>query len=139
MSEASKSVMSTKVSELVLVSKVQTCHESAPIAAVVDQLCRAEVGSIVVVENGAPVGIFTERDYLKKIACREIDKNSAISQFITRNPVCVKLSDSVGKVLIKMRMGRFRHIVVVDDSGKLVNVISIKDVLDFLSDKLSAS
>ena len=87
--------------------------------------------------NGKPEGIFTERDYLKKIACNDVDKNLPIEGFMTPNPVSVKPTTSVAKVLMKMRMGRFRHIIVTDEDGLLKSVISIKDLLDFVLDTLS--
>ena len=134
MSKTLKEIMSAKVSQLVLTSSVETCGEGVPLREVVEQIRKAGVGSIIVVKEGRPVGIFTERDYIKKIACNRIDKSTAVSKFMTPNPISVTVSEPIGKVLIMMRMGRFRHIVVVHEDGRLKNIISIKDVLDFLLD-----
>lgn len=138
MGEIHNKLMSAKVSDLVLGSAAHACAPETSVEEVVARLRRAEIGCIVVVKERVPVGVFSERDYIKKIACNKIDKRSPVSTFMTPNPVCVGVHDPISKILVKMRMGRFRHIIVTDENGLLKNVISVKDVLDHLLDAVSA-
>jgi CBS domain-containing protein len=138
MGQLAGKLTSSKISELVLTPVVHACSPGTSLAEVVAQLREAEIGCIVITKEGVPVGIFSERDYLKKIACNNVVKSRPISEFMTPNPVCVGMNDSIGRVLIKMRMGRFRHVVITNDQGLLENVVSIKDILDVLLDAMSA-
>ena len=76
------------------------------------------VGSIVVMEGGRPVGIFTERDFLKKIAPLDQDlRYEPISKFMTPNPKSLPLDAPISKAMIFMRLGRFRHILLQKKTG----------------------
>ena len=130
-----KTVMDKRVRELVLINEVKTLWPDSPISSATEIFRKHKVGSIVIVENGRPVGIFTERDYVTKIAGQQYDDEvETIESFMTPHPQSVTLDDPIGKVLLKMRMGKFRHMIVVDNDGNLKNIISIKDVMDFLLD-----
>ncbi|AAK42712.1 CBS domain-containing protein [Saccharolobus solfataricus] len=97
------------------------------------------IGSVVIVnEKDYPVGIFTERDVLRAVACGK-DLNDKVENLGTFGKlVTVKSNSSIGEIAEKMVKNNIRHIVVVDDEGKLIGVVSIKDivnekhVLDFL-------
>jgi signal-transduction protein with cAMP-binding, CBS, and nucleotidyltransferase domain len=137
MGQMPEKLTSSKISELVLTPVAHACSPGTSLRRVVEHLREAEIGCIVIAKEGVPVGIFSERDYIKKIACNDVDKNRPICEFMTPNPVCVGIHDSIGRVLIKMRMGRFRHVVITNDQGLLENVVSVKDILDHLLDAMS--
>ena len=126
-------VLDVLVSEMVAPTEIFTCQPNTPIFHILRKFKENNFGSVVVVEGGKPVGIFTERDYVKKVAGQEaLFANSPVSEFMTENPVCVTLEDQLRLVLIEMQLGGFRHVVVVDSHQYPVNVISVKDVLDHL-------
>ncbi|MCH4815936.1 MAG: CBS domain-containing protein [Saccharolobus sp.] len=97
------------------------------------------IGSVVIVdEKGYPVGIFTERDVLRAVACGK-NLNDNIENLGTFGKlITVKPNSPIGEIAEKMVKNNIRHVVVVDEEGKLVGVVSIKDivnekhVLDFL-------
>jgi CBS domain-containing protein len=91
------------------------------------------VGAILVIDDaGKLVGIFSERDLLKKIAGTVADYRSLpIQQFMTPRPDSVSATDTLNFVLQKMDAGGYRHVPVVEN-GKPVSLISARDMLRFL-------
>jgi CBS domain-containing protein len=127
--------LGAKISDLKLSKSTTTCSPTSSLGEVIKILKKSKGGSIIIVENQKPVGIFTERDYLLQVAGEESTKlQTPISKFMTKNPKSVLLDSDVREALGLMRVGNFRHLVVVDEKQHLVSVLSIKDVLYFLVD-----
>ncbi len=134
-------ILHQSVSELVLSETAGVCAADTSIQDVLKILVERKIGSIVIVENKKPIGIFTERDFLMKVGpfihTDELDlRYERVDTYMTPNPVCVKMNSPLGKVLLAMRMGKFRHVVVTDDEGQVINVISIRDVMTHLMDEI---
>ncbi|MEO0337258.1 MAG: CBS domain-containing protein [Pseudomonadota bacterium] len=127
------------VKDLPFVSEVQTLGPDQTVADAVELFQNHKIGSVVIVDRDSRVlGIFTERDYIYKVAGEvEGSESDPISKHMTANPKAVNLEDQILKASISMRLGRFRHVVVVNDANRLVGVISIKDLLDWSMDKVS--
>ena len=94
------------------------------------------VGSVIVVVEGKPVGVFTERDLLKLVATG-VSLDARIEGVMSKNVITVKTGDSIIKAATLMSENRIRHLPVVDEKGELVGVISIRDIVDYLG-KLAA-
>lgn len=88
------------------------------------------VGAVLVVdETGQPVGIFSERDLLTKVADTYTDyAELPVSRFMTPDPVTVTLRDSLASALQKMDVGGYRHLPVIED-GKPIGMLSVRDML----------
>jgi CBS domain-containing protein len=104
----------------------------APNATVYDALsimAEKDIGALVVVENSDVVGIFSERDYARKVILQgKSSKNTKISEIMTENVLCVNPEQTVEKCMALMTEKRIRHIPILDN-GQLVGVISIGDVV----------
>lgn len=94
-------------------------------------------GCVLVSSDGTPggqlAGIFTERDVLNKIIGQ--GRNPALvklSEVMVADPEALPIDASVAWVLNKMSVGGFRHVPVVDDQGRIVFVVSVRDVVQFL-------
>jgi CBS domain-containing protein len=95
---------------------------------------RRKVGSVLVMEGGRLVGIFTERDVLWRVVAAGLDpKTSLLGQVMTRNPITVEPTTSIQHVMNVFTEKRFRHMPVVD-RGRLLGLISIGDVLRWAAD-----
>lgn len=89
-------------------------------------------GYIIIMDQDQPVGIFTERDILTKVLPESIDLKTLVSKIMTRSPKTIKEGSSVSDVIHTMYDGGFRHLPVVNNSGKLCGVISVKRIVEYL-------
>ena len=94
------------------------------------------VRSVLVIDNGVLVGIVTQGDCAIKVLLPGLDARlTPVSQVMTRNPVTVKLNDSLEECMVMMSARGFRHLPVLN-SDKVVGVISIGDVVKDIIQKL---
>ena len=111
-----------------------TMTASGTVGEAIERMLAANVGAILVVDSaGLLVGIFSERDLLKKIAGTVADyEEMPITQFMTPRPESVSTTDTLNFVLQKMDAGGYRHVPVVEN-GKPVSLISARDMLRFIT------
>lgn len=119
----------------VLTSKgadVVTTGPQATLTDAVHLLVAQGIGAVVVVDDAGPVGIFTERDLLRFMATEKPDLDrTPVSELMTKTLITASPTDSVGDAMETMRVKRIRHLPIMDD-GKMVGILSIRDVLDAL-------
>jgi CBS domain-containing protein len=102
---------------------------SVTVTEAVQEMNRHKVGSVLVLEGGQLVGIFTERDVLARVVGAGLDpKATPLAQVMTRDPHTVPSDTTIEQVMALFTDKRFRHLPVVDQ-GRLVGVISIGDIL----------
>jgi CBS domain-containing protein len=92
-------------------------------------------GSVLVVQHGALVGIFTERDMLRAMAQSskaDAGRVSSVSKWMTRDPLTVAPDTPVGEALDQMLSGGFRHLPVME-ADALVGVVSMRDLAKSIS------
>jgi len=84
---------------------------------------------VVVDEKGeTPLGVISERDIIRAFA-NNLPPNTAVWDVATKNPVTATLEEDVGSAATKMVNKKIRHLVVVDNMGKLAGVLSIRDLV----------
>ncbi|MAE60169.1 MAG: hypothetical protein CMJ49_02310 [Planctomycetaceae bacterium] len=105
---------------------------------VVNTLHDRAVACVIIVDDGRPVGILTERDVLNYAAAGWDDvKDKPVSGVMTRDPVTLHDSDTPARALNAMASGGIRHIPVTDIDGKLVGMIGIRRITRYLQQHLS--
>jgi CBS domain-containing protein len=117
-----------------------TVHTIAPSASVFDALklmADKGIGALVVTEGDAIVGIFTERDYARKIALLGRTSAATLARDVMTTAVRFVRPDQTSEQCMQiMSTGRLRHLPVVDHNGKLVGMISIGDLVkDIISEQ----
>lgn len=91
------------------------------------------VGSVIVVENENPVGIFTERDFLRRVVLSDdVDETIIVEEVMTPKVICVDPNYTLRDCMAIMTAERCRHLPVMRD-GELTGMISIGDCAKRLS------
>ncbi|MCH8299428.1 MAG: CBS domain-containing protein [Candidatus Marinimicrobia bacterium] len=91
-------------------------------------------GSVLVVDSEELVGIFTERDLLKRVVRTRLDVNTnKISEVMTSEPQSLSGSDSIAYALNRMAVHSIRHIPIITDS-KVSGFISVRGMLKYISE-----
>jgi CBS domain-containing protein len=88
---------------------------------------------LVVTADGRPVGIFTERDILTKVATQveELDRH-LIADYMTPNPDVLPATAPIAHALHLMAVHHYRHVPIVDDDGVALGVVSFRDVVRYI-------
>jgi len=111
----------------------------ASVADAIHTMLDHHVGAVAVVDTDYRVaGIFTERDVLGKLALSHLNPNQTPVRDLMTTPVeMATRSTGAGEALTTMLERHFRHLPVADDSGKLLGILSIRNLLEWRVDDLS--
>ena len=115
-----------------LAAKPTGVFSVAPDSTVLDALqlmSEKNVGAVVVCEGDDLVGIFSERDYARKVILHgKSSKDTPVREIMTSRVLCIEPAQTTDQCMALMTDKRIRHLPVLDD-GKLVGVVSIGDVV----------
>lgn len=115
-----------------------TVSPETTVGEVLRMLIERRIGSVIVVEGERPVGIFSERDALFRLNTDAAwYENRPIRDFMTPNPQCLLADAKIAYAVQRMDLGSFRHVPIVDNDGKLTGVISVRDILGYLTEQMS--
>lgn len=119
----------------ILQKKGNTVYSVSPDSTVYDALEKLEeqnLGSLVVTDNGKLIGVFTERDYARKVVLKgRASKETLIREIMSDRPIVVNLHTTIEECMQLMTDKFIRHLPVVDN-GELVGVISIGDLVKYI-------
>ncbi len=117
--------------------RLVTAHPEETAADAIRRMVAEGVGSVAVCNDNELVGIFTERDVLKLAAASADFERVPLRTAMTRSPVTIGIDDGILEAAQLMGDRQLRHLPVVQD-GNLVGMVSIRDVLGFLAERLYA-
>ncbi len=119
-------------------SRVVTIGRSETVYDAIARMVENNVGSILVTDEDEVCGIFTERDYLRRIILQgRTSKTTQIDEVMTADIVWVDPGFDVEECMAIMTQKKCRHLPVLDE-GKLVGVISIGDCVKEISNEAKA-
>jgi CBS domain-containing protein len=108
---------------------VWTIRPDDTVFAAIEEMARKDVGALVVVENGDPIGIFTERHYARDVFLKGRSSPTTVVKDVMRTGfLYVTPERTVEECMAIMTAERVRHLPVMDD-GSLVGLISIGDLV----------
>jgi len=110
---------------------------TASVATVAALMREKKVGCVLVCQNERIVGIFTERDLMRKVLAAGKPLALPIADVMTPNPVQVHRKEPIGAVIRRMEEGGYRHLPVVDDAGRPVGILSVKRIVHYLVEHYS--
>ena len=98
-----------------------------------------DVGCVLVVgESGKLIGIFTERDVIRKLINKGHDLHKeTVENYMTKRPDALCLTDPISYALNRMAAGGYRHIPLINKDWKPVGFLSVRDIVDHLADYYS--
>jgi CBS domain-containing protein len=103
---------------------------------VVSEMTSKGRGAVLVEDDGALVGIFTERDLLNRVDYRDPQWSQLrVGELMTPQPMAIRSSDSLSEALHRMTKGHRRHLPVIDEHRRVLGVISIRDVLSYIAER----
>jgi len=92
------------------------------------------VGAVAVLDSGRLVGIFSERDLMKRVVAAGLDSmRTQVGMVMTKDLVVGRPSDDINDALQKMHSIGCRHLPIVE-SGNLIGMISLRDLLEIDDD-----
>src|SRR5689334_25364791 len=97
-----------------------------------EMMLEKSIGALLIVDNGKFVGIFTERDYARKLVLKgKASKETLIREVMTEHPITVTCDTSIEECMKIMTERKIRHLPVMENN-ELVGLISVGDVVKFI-------
>jgi CBS domain-containing protein len=94
------------------------------------QLAEHNLSSLLVVDNGKLVGIFSERDYARKVTLQgKNSQSSMVKDVMTSNLITMRPDQAIAECMQIMTDRHIRHLPILDNDEKLVGIVSIGDVV----------
>ena len=124
-----KQVLQSKGTEVWTITKEATVYEA------LQKLADKGIGALLVVEQGKPAGIFSERDYARKVfLLGKSSKETRVEQVMHAKVMYVRPDQTLEECMALMTLKHIRHLPVMEDD-KLVGLISIGDVVKAMIDE----
>ncbi len=109
--------------------EVWSLHPDDSVLDAIKILAEKDIGALIVIENGKPVGIFTEREYARNVYLKGKSSPATSVRDVMASPViCVGPNRSVEECMALMTEKRVRHLPVMD-GDELVGLVSIGDLV----------
>jgi CBS domain-containing protein len=119
-------ILTLKGHTVVTIAPEATVHEA------VRRMVEHSVGSLLVVEDEHIVGIFTERDYLRRVALPGVPPTARVRDLMTTQLIVASPHDLVLDCMAIMSQRRIRHVPVLDND-RLLGMVSIGDLVQHVS------
>jgi CBS domain-containing protein len=123
----------------ICVREVDIAGPTESVQAVAQRMHSRKVGAIIVQDSSRkPIGIVTDRDLAVRVVGQGRDAaRTSVRDVMTRSPVTTREETPLEEALRLMRRGAFRRLPVVDDTGSLVGLLSLDDVMQLLSEEFT--
>ncbi len=108
---------------------VLTVNGSVSVLDAIRTMAEANIGALVIQDDQQPVGMFTERDYMRKIALKGLSSATTIVADVMSSPlITVDLGESIHVAMETMTQCRCRHLVVMDKES-MAGIVSLGDMV----------
>ncbi|MCC7046578.1 MAG: CBS domain-containing protein [Alphaproteobacteria bacterium] len=117
------------VPDVVRDQKITLLPPTATVMDAVRLMSMKHVGAVIIGLDGKAEGIFTERDLLMRVVARGLDADSTpITRVMTRDPETLSPDQHASEALTRMAERGFRHLPVVGEDGRVVAIVSLRDL-----------
>jgi signal-transduction protein with cAMP-binding, CBS, and nucleotidyltransferase domain len=122
-------MLSNQVKEI-MTTQLTSARITETISRVVEIMVSADVGRVIITDADVPVGIFTEKDVLKRVVNKGIDlQQTSIREAMTSPIHAVAEETHILDALGRMYQGNFRHLLVRGRRGTIVGIVSMRRIL----------
>jgi CBS domain-containing protein len=112
----------------IMTADPRTVERGATVAEAAREMRDGDVGSVVVIENGAVAGIVTDRDIAVRVVAQGLDPDATrVSEVATMRPVTLTIDQSVDDAIRLVREQNVRRIIVLQD-GRAAGIVSLGDL-----------
>lgn len=117
-------VLKTKKNDIWSISSQETAYKA------LELMASKDIGAVLVIDKGKLVGIFSERDYARKVILKgKSSKETSVGELMTSRVYFIAPNMSIEACMALMTTSRSRHIPVIQD-GELIGVVSIGDIVN---------
>ena len=119
-----------QISELIEGQTLTVIEPGWTVRTAAQRMVERNIGAVAVVASGKLAGVFSERDIMSRVVARGLDPDQTqVDEVMTKQVVVASPDENVDDAIQKMHSIGSRHLPVVDE-GKLVGMISIRDLLE---------
>jgi CBS domain-containing protein len=112
----------------------------ASVSEAIDQMRERRVGCVLVCDAaGQLLGLFTERDLLRRVLARQAPLITPLHRCMTAPVQTTSLTEPIGIAVQRMQRGGYRHLPVVDEEGRPVGMLSSRMVVHYLVEHFPAT
>ena len=117
-----------------MLKDVVTAYGNISVREAIELLFKRHIGSLVIIDDaGNCIGIFTERDAIRVVA-QNVSLDVVLEKAMTKNPFTVNEDSTFEEAKSIIKLHKIRHLPVTSTEGKLVGLISVRNILDELNE-----
>lgn len=118
------------IKDIIKGREIYTVESNTSVKAAVNYMAEKGVGLVPVLKAGKLIGVFSERDLVKRVIAKDKDLNSTlVDDVMSTNLVIAKIDETTEQAMAKMKEAKTRHILIIDNDN-LVGVLSVRDLLE---------
>jgi len=118
-----------KIYDLIKDKEMHTITAEQTVLEAAGQMVANNIGAIPVLREGELVGIFSERDIMKRVVAEGRDPaRTRVSEVMTANPLTVDIREGIEHCMVLMKEHGFRHLPICDGK-RLKGIVSLRDIL----------
>lgn len=122
-------MLSNKVHEI-MTTHLTSAPVSAPVHEVMLRMIAEDVGRIVITDDEVPVGVFTEKDVLKRVVYAGLEVKQTLIKSVMSSPIrAVSEETHIVEAFKRMYRGKYRHLLVRGRRGRIVGIVSMRRIL----------
>ena len=122
-------MLSNKVNEIMTANLTSAAIET-PVRDVIQLMSGQDVGRVIVTDKAVPVGIFTEKDVLRRVVHTALDTNTTEIGKVMTSPIrAVSEETLISDAFARMYKGKYRHLLVRGRRGRIVGIVSMRRIL----------
>ena len=112
--------------------EILSVEKGSTVLSAIRLMAEKNIGALPVLDRGKLVGIFSERDYTRKVILKgRASKNTHVEEIMVRDPIVVGPGENISECMRLMTDKRVRHLPVLEN-GKMIGILSIGDLVKWI-------